>query len=90
LREHQLARLGSKVHAALPKGGALIIHNAIIHDDRRRNAFGLLMRLNMLIETKGGFDFTGADCSGWMQDAGFKETRVEPLCGPDSMVIGLR
>ncbi len=79
-----------KAHAALPNGGALIIHEAIIDDDRRRNAFGLLMSLNMLIETKGGFDFTGADCRGWMRDAGFKETRVEPLCGPDSMVIGLK
>ncbi len=79
-----------KAHAALPKGGALIVYEAIIDDDRRRNAFGLMMSLNMLIETKGGFDFTGADCRSWMQDAGFKETRVEPLCGPDSMVIGMK
>jgi hypothetical protein len=79
-----------KAYEALPKGGALIIYEAIIDDDRRRNAFGLLMSLNMLVETKAGFDFTGADCGGWMQDAGFKETRVEPLCGPDSMVIGLK
>ena len=33
----------------------------------------------MLIETPGGFDYTGADCSGWMKEAGFRETRVEPL-----------
>jgi hypothetical protein len=79
-----------KAYEALPKGGALIVYEAIIDDDRRRNAFGLLMSLNMLVETKAGFDFTGADCRGWMQDAGFKETRVEPLCGPDSMVIGLK
>ena len=25
-----------------------------------------------------------------MRDAGFKETRVEPLCGPDSMVVGIK
>ena len=80
----------AKAYAALPNGGALIIYDAIIDDDRRRNAFGLLMSLNMLIETKSGFDYTGADCRGWMRDAGFKETRVEPLCGPDSMVIGLK
>ncbi len=86
----QKRMLIGKAHAALPKGGALIIHEAIIDDERRRHAFGLLMSLNMLIETKGGFDFTGEDCRGWMQDAGFKETRVEPLCGTDSMVIGLK
>jgi len=26
----------------------------------------------------------------WMREAGFSETRVEPLVGPDSMVIGLK
>ena len=80
----------AKAYAVLPQGGALIIYDAIIDDDRRRNAFGLLMSLNMLIETQGGFDYTGADCRGWLHDAGFKETRVEPLNGPDSMVIGLK
>ena len=80
----------AKAHAALPPGGALIIYDAMIDDERRRNAFGLLMSLNMLIETRGGFDYTGADCRGWMHEAGFKETRVEPLCGPDSMAIGLK
>jgi hypothetical protein len=39
-------------YAALPYGGALIVYDPIIDDDRRRNAFGLLMSLNMLIETR--------------------------------------
>jgi hypothetical protein len=79
-----------KAYAALPPGGALIVHEALIDDDRRRNGFGLLMSLNMLIETPGGFDFTGADCSGWMREAGFRETTVEHLAGPDSMVVGIK
>src|SRR5262249_43465170 len=37
---------------SLPAGGALIVYDAIIDDERRENAFGLLMSLNMLIETK--------------------------------------
>ena len=83
-------QLLSKAYATLPKGGALIVHEAIIDDERRENAFGLLMSLNMLIETPGGFDFTGADCCGWMRDAGFKEAYVEHLAGPDSMVVGIK
>ena len=79
-----------KAFDALPPGGAFIAYEAIIDDDRSKNAFGLLMSLNMLIETPGGFDYTGADCSSWMRDAGFAETRVEPLVGPDSMVIGIK
>lgn len=79
-----------KVYAALPSGGALIVHESIIDDERKQNAFGLLMSLNMLIETPGGFDYTGADCMGWMREAGFRETHVEHLIGPDSMVIGIK
>ena len=85
--KHMLLR---KAYAALPPGGAVIVYDAIIDDDRRQNAFGLLMSLNMVIETPGGFDYTGADCIGWMREAGFSECRVEHLVGPDSMVIGIK
>ena len=79
-----------KAFDALPVGGALIVYEALIDDDRRENTFGLLMSLNMLIETPGGFDYTGADCSQWMREVGFRQTRVEHLVGPDSMVIGFK
>jgi hypothetical protein len=79
-----------KAYNAVPEGGALIVYDAIIDDDRSKNAFGLMMSLNMLIETPGGFDYTGADCMGWMDEAGFRRTRVEHLLGPDSMVVGIK
>jgi hypothetical protein len=82
--------LTRKAYDALPQGGAFVVYEAIIDNDRRENAFGLLMSLNMLIETQGGFDFTGADCEGWMKEAGFRATRVVHLAGPDSMVIGIK
>jgi hypothetical protein len=79
-----------KAWEALPAGGALIVYESIIDDDRSKNAFGLMMSLNMLIETAGGFDYTGADCIGWMKEIGFKEAYVEHLVGPDSMVVGIK
>jgi precorrin-6B methylase 2 len=79
-----------KAYEAVPDGGALIIYESIIDDDRSKNAFALMMSLNMLVETPSGFDYTGADCQGWMKEAGFRETRVEHLAGPDSMVTGIR
>jgi hypothetical protein len=82
--------LVKKAYDALPASGAFIVYEAIIDDDRSKNAFGLMMSLNMLIETPGGFDYTGADCAGWMTEAGFSATRVEPLVGPDSMVVGIK
>ena len=83
-------RLIKAAWTALPAGGAFIAYDSIIDDDRRANAFGLLMSLNMLIETPGGFDYTGADCMSWMKEAGFRDTRVQHLVGPDSMVIGIK
>jgi SAM-dependent methyltransferase len=83
-------QLLAKAHAALPAGGAVIVFESIIDDDRRENAFGLLMSLNMLIETPRGFDYTGADCQHWLHDAGFTDTYVQHLAGPDSMVVGIK
>lgn len=79
-----------KAHDALPDGGALIVYEAIIDDERRTNAFGLLMSLNMLIETPAGFDYTAADCQAWMRDVGFTHTYAKHLLGPDSMIVGIK
>nr|WP_263367164.1 acetylserotonin O-methyltransferase [Edaphobacter bradus] len=86
----QKKMLVKKAFDALNPGGSLVVYDAIIDDDRRKNAFGLMMSLNMLIETAGGFDYTGAECIGWMKEAGFSEAYVEHLMGPDSMVVGVK
>jgi hypothetical protein len=62
----------------------------VIDDDRRLNAFGLLMSLNMLIEVGDGFDYTGVDFAGWTKAAGFKKTAVVPLAGPTSAAIAYK
>jgi O-methyltransferase domain/Dimerisation domain len=85
--KHLLLR---KAYDALPQGGALVVYDAIIDDERRNNVFGLLMSLNMLIQTPGGFNYTGAECRSWMQETGFRESYVEHLAGPDSMVVGIK
>jgi hypothetical protein len=79
-----------KSYEAVPEGGAVIAYDAIIDDERRENAFGLLFSLNMLIENAEGAEYTGADCKGWMREVGFTETYVEPLAGPESMVVGIK
>lgn len=79
-----------KARAALPEGGALLVYEAMIDDGRRENAFGLLMSLNMLIETTAGFDYTARDCQAWMREVGFRETYAAPLPGPDTMVVAIK
>jgi precorrin-6B methylase 2 len=75
---------------ALPRGGALVAIEALIDDDRRENAFGLLMSLNMLIEFGDAFDYTGADFKGWCQKVGFKRFEVIHLNGPASAAIAYK
>lgn len=83
-------KLLAKAHAALPKDGLLVVYDRMIDDDRRENAAGLLMSLSMLVETTGGFDYTSADCVGWMEAAGFRKVRREHLCGGCTMVAGIK
>jgi hypothetical protein len=82
-------QLIAKACAALPPGGVLIAIESVIDDTRRRNAFGLLMSLNMLIEfgADGGSDYTGAQFDGWCKNAGFARTEILPLTGPTSAAI---
>lgn len=79
-----------KAYNALPEGGAFIAIEALIDDDRRKNAFGLLMSLNMLIEFGVAFDFTGADFEKWTKEAGFRRAEVIPLAGPSSAAIAYK
>jgi precorrin-6B methylase 2 len=79
-----------KAFDALPDGGSFVVIENIIDNDRRQNAFGMLMSLNMLIETDEGYDFSGADFDAMAREAGFKETRVMPLTGPASAAIAVK
>ena len=72
------------------ENGVFIAVENIIDDERRENAFGLLMSLNMLIETGDGFDFSGADFWSWCKEAGFKRYEVLHLGGPCSAAIAYR
>lgn len=79
-----------KAYDALPAGGAVLVYDAIIDDERRQNTFGLLASLNMLIESVAGFEYTAADGRSWMAEAGFGSTRTEPLMGGYSMLVGIK
>lgn len=79
-----------KAYDALPEGGSLVVIENIIDDDRSENAFGLMMSLNMLLETEKGYDFSSADFNVWAQEIGFKEVYSMPLTGPSSAVIAIK
>jgi hypothetical protein len=74
----------------LPKGGALVVFEELIDDERKKNAFALLMSLNIQIETPGGVNSTGADDVKWIREAGFGKNYVEPLLGLSGMVAATK
>src|SRR5918993_965631 len=67
---------------ALPEGGAFIVVENLIDDDRRENVFALSMSLNMLIEFGDAFGFTAADFTDWCTKIGFERVDILPLAGP--------
>jgi predicted O-methyltransferase YrrM len=75
---------------ALPDNGAFIAVENLIDDERRENAFGLMMSLNMLIEFGDAFDFSGADFWSWCKEAGFRNYEVLHLAGPCSAAIAYK
>ena|SRR5436190_1148391 len=75
---------------ALPDGGAFIVIENLIDDERRQNAFGLMMSLNMLIEFGDAFDYTGEDFAAWCREVGFREVELLSLTGPTSAGIAYR
>lgn len=88
--EDEKLLLMKKAFDSLPNGGAFIAIENVIDNERRSNVFGLLMSLNMLIETTDGFDYTFTDFSHWANIAGFSRTELLPLTGPSSAAIAFK
>jgi hypothetical protein len=82
--------LMKKAFDAIPEGGVFVAIENIIDDDRNKNIVGLMMSLNMLIETGKGFDYTFADFNRWAKKVGFKSTAIMPLTGPSSAAIAYK
>lgn len=79
-----------KAFASLPSNGAFVAIESIIDDDRKENTFGLMMSLNMLIETGKGYDYSFSDFKKWAKIAGFQSTAVIPLAGTSSAAVAYK
>jgi hypothetical protein len=81
-----------KCYEALPPGGAVVISELLVNDDKAGPAPAALMSLNMLIETEGGRNYTPAEYRAWLEDIGFCEVRVVwfEAAGANGAVIGYK
>lgn len=83
-------KLARAAYDALPEDGAFVVIESIIDDNRNQNVFGLMMSLNMLIETREGYDFTFQDFKDLCQKAGFRDFELMHLTGPTSAAIAYK
>lgn len=88
--EENKLKLMQKAYDTLPDGGVFIAIESVIDNERKQNAFGLMMSLNMLIETGDGFDYTFDDFNKWAKQIGFKSTSILALTGPTSAAIAYK
>ena len=74
---------------ALPSGGAVVISELLVNDEKTGPAPAALMSLNMLIETEGR-NYTAAEYSAWLEEAGFRHIQTVWFDAPavNGAVIG--
>ncbi|MEU1887838.1 methyltransferase [Micromonospora sp. WMMD987] len=72
----------ARCHAALPPGGVIVISELLLNDERTGPAEAALMGMNMLVETEGGKNYSGAEYAAWLADAGFVDVRTVPFEAP--------
>ncbi len=88
--ETKRRELIGKAYAAIRPGGALLVYDAMI-DPRRPDRFiGHLSSLNIMLETREGFEATTERCAAWLREAGFVEVVTRHLIGPTSMVYATK
>jgi hypothetical protein len=88
--EERKILLMKKAFEALPANGAFVAIENIIDDERRKNVFGMMMSLNMLVQTAKGFDYTFADFNQWTKAVGFSRTELIPLAGAASAAVAYK
>ncbi len=80
-----------KAHAALPRGGAVIVSELLVNDEKTGPASAALMSLNMLIETEGR-NYTPAEYGAWLAEAGFRDVRTVwfEAAGANGAIVGYK
>lgn len=63
---------------------------SIIDNERRTATDGMMVSLIMLLETKGGFNFTFDEYAAWVKAAGFKEAKELRLDCEQSAAIAFK
>lgn len=86
--EKRIALL-AKAYDALAPGGRVLVYDAV-KDEEPGAPDNFLMSLNMRLRTPGGSEYTASQARAWLTETGFTGVTVQPLTGPDSMIVGTK
>lgn len=88
-RDRELLR---KCYQALPSGGAVIISELLVNDEKTGPAPAALMSLNMLVFYPESRNYTAAEYRSWLAALGFRDIRVVRFEAPgaNGAVIGYK
>src|SRR4029077_17953827 len=76
-----------KFRKALKPGGALVVNDFILNDDRTGHPFAMMFGSQMLVVTKDGFTYRQADYRSWLSEAGFRLIEGVPTPPPATVVF---
>ncbi len=75
----QNAAIIEKAYGALAPGGAIMINDFAVNEDRISPRDAALFAVNMLVNTEGGATYTIREIEGWLSKAGFKRISTRRL-----------
>jgi ubiquinone/menaquinone biosynthesis C-methylase UbiE len=76
-----------KFRKALKPGGALVVNDFVLNDDRTGHPFSMMFASQMLVATKEGSTYRQSDYRSWLNEAGFTSVEIVPTPTPSTIVI---
>lgn len=76
-----------KFRNALKPGGALVVNDFILNDDRTGHPFAMLFASQMLVVTQEGFTYRQSDYRSWLNEAGFTSVDIMSTPTPATIVV---
>lgn len=76
-----------RAHDVITPGGAVIVYDPMI-DDERVNADNLLLSLSMMLQSPAGNEYMPAECRDWMRAAGLEDAGLISLPARATAVVG--
>ena len=77
----------TKLRRALKPGGALVVCDYVVDDDRSGPAFPLLFASEMLLKSTKGGTWRRADYAAWLAEAGFGNVSFHATASPATLVV---